>query len=44
MAFNTGLSFGYDIPDDGKKEPEYQDTMSHEIGRIVEYINSSNIL
>ena len=36
--------YGYDIPDNGKTEPEYQDTMAHEIGRIVEYINSSNIL
>lgn len=26
------------------EEPKYQDTMSSEIGRIIEYINSSNIL
>ena len=36
--------YGYDIPDSGKVEPEYQDTMAHEIGMIVEYINSSKIL
>lgn len=27
-----------------EEEPKYQDTMTSEIGRIIEYINSSNIL
>jgi hypothetical protein len=36
--------YKYDLPDDDKKEPEYQDTMTSEITRIIEYINASNIL
>ncbi len=27
-----------------EEEPKYQDTMTNEIGRIIEYINSSNII
>ena len=33
--------YGYDINNNSKEEPKYQDTMAHEIGRVVEYINSS---
>ena len=36
--------YGYDISYVDREEPKYQDTMAHEIGRVVEYINSSNIL
>ena len=36
--------YGYDISPDDKEEPKYQDTMSHEISRVIEYINSSSIL
>ena len=30
--------------DKSEEEPKYQDTMTNEIGRIIEYINSSNII
>ena len=33
--------YGYDIHNDNKEEPKYQDTMAHEIGRVIEYIDSS---
>ena len=37
--------YGYDITDVPKEEePKYQDTIASEISRIVEYINSSNII
>lgn len=36
--------YGYDIPQRNNEEPKYQDTMVSEIGRIIEYINSSNII
>ncbi len=38
--------YGYDIQerDTEQNEPAYQDTMANEIARIVDYINSSNIL
>ncbi len=37
--------YGYDeISNLGKEEPKYQDTMTSEISRIIEYINSSEIL
>lgn len=36
--------YGYDISDDEKAEPPYQDTVASEIARVVEYINSSRIL
>lgn len=35
--------YGYDIPEEAT-EPVYQDTMSSEINRIIEYIESSKIL
>lgn len=36
--------YGYDTPQRNNEEPKYQDTMVSEIGRIIEYINSSNII
>lgn len=36
--------YGYDVQKIEKEEPKYQDTMANEISRIVEYINSSNII
>jgi len=36
--------YGYDINKKYSEEPKYQDTMANEISRIVEYINSANIL
>ena len=37
--------YGYDLAAKTyNEEPKYQDTMANEIARIVEYINSSNIL
>lgn len=37
--------YGYDeISNPEKEEPKYQDTMTSEISRIIEYINSSEIL
>ena len=37
--------YGYDISKkENEAEPRYQDTMSNEIARIVEYINSAKIL
>lgn len=37
--------YGYDIsPNENEQEPKYQDTMSNEIARIIEYINSAKIL
>lgn len=36
--------YGYDLSNNDKEEPKYQDTMSNEIARIIEYINSSRIL
>ena len=35
--------YGYDL-DQKDEEIKYQDTMANEISRIIEYINSSNIL
>ena len=36
--------YGYDIKKENDVDTKYQDTMANEIARIVEYINSSNIL
>ena len=37
--------YGYDDSTNGfVEEPKYQDTMANEIARIVEYINSADIL
>lgn len=36
--------YGYTLNDNNEIEPAYQDTMANEIARIVEYINSSNVL
>lgn len=37
--------YGYDLADkEDDKEPVYKDTVANEIARIVEYINSSNVL
>lgn len=36
--------YGYDIKKENDADIKYQDTMSSEIARIVEYINSSNVL
>ena len=37
--------YGYDVSTPGfVEEPKYQDTMANEIARIVEYINSADIL
>lgn len=36
--------YGYDIYKKIDEEPKYQDTMASEIARIIEYINSSNII
>lgn len=37
--------YEYTISDKfSEEEPKYQDTMTNEIGRIIEYINSSNII
>ena len=36
--------YGYDLSNNDKEEPKYQDTMASEIARIIEYINSSRIL
>ena len=36
--------YGYTLNDNNEIEPTYQDTMANEISRIVEYINSSNVL
>ena len=35
--------YGYDINIKENEEPKYQDTMTSEINRIIEYVNSSNI-
>jgi len=36
--------YGYDLSNNDREEPKYQDTMASEIARIIEYINSSRIL
>lgn len=36
--------YGYDIKKENDADIKYQDTMANEIARIVEYINSSNVL
>lgn len=36
--------YGYDLDSFQTEEPKYQDTMTNEIIRIIEYINSSGIL
>ncbi len=36
--------YGYDLDTFQTEEPKYQDTMTNEIVRIVEYINSSGVL
>lgn len=36
--------YGYDLDTFQSEEPKYQDTMTNEIVRIIEYINSSGIL
>ena len=35
--------YGYDISNDDKEEPKYLDTMSSEIERVIQYIDSSKI-
>lgn len=36
--------YGYDLSNNDREEPKYQDTMASEIARIIEYINSSKML